>query len=115
MHPASGIADAAGNRLTTGLQNGVDDGQSGSNRLADRRSCITSQFESWCGHGTLQRSWTGVDLADFTLTRNAVNVPLTGLIVTKLDDFNYSIDLSTVTALAGSYILTLRNTASGDH
>ncbi len=35
----------------------------------------------------------GVDLADFTLTRNSVNVPLTGLIVTMLDDFNYSIDL----------------------
>ncbi len=61
----------------------------------------------------------GVDLADgapdFVLTRDtgagAVNVPLTGIGVTKIDNMTYTLDLSSVTDVNGMYSLTL--SASG--
>ncbi|MFO0977216.1 MAG: ubiquitin-activating E1 FCCH domain-containing protein [Planctomycetaceae bacterium] len=56
---------------------------------------------------------TGVDIADFSLTRNAVAVPLTGLTVTQVDAMTYRINLGSLTAQAGNYVLTL--TAAGSN
>jgi hypothetical protein len=56
---------------------------------------------------------TGVDIADFTLTRNAVNVGLASLSVTQITPSEYVIDLTTVTTLDGLYELTLVAAGSG--
>lgn len=56
---------------------------------------------------------TGVDIADFSLTRNAVAVSLTGLTVTQIDKMNYRINLGGLTAEDGTYVLTLTATGSG--
>ena len=59
---------------------------------------------------------TGVDIADFTLTFNdglgggTVDLNLTGLPVTAVSGSEYSIDLSTLTAADGTYVLTLVTT-----
>jgi len=58
---------------------------------------------------------TGVDLADFTLTLNGVLVPLTGVPFGRRVDSStfFEMDLTSVTKLAGSYVLTLSATTSG--
>ncbi|MEI7748884.1 MAG: SwmB domain-containing protein, partial [Chlorobiaceae bacterium] len=55
---------------------------------------------------------TGVDVSDFTLTRDGVSVSLTGATITGSGSA-YTIDLSRVTNPAGSYVLTLKNSGSG--
>src|SRR6185436_14584364 len=55
---------------------------------------------------------SGVDINDFTLTRNGTAVSLAGLTVSG-SGTSYSINLSTVTATAGTYILTLVAANSG--
>lgn len=55
---------------------------------------------------------TGVNLTDFVLTRDAVNVPLTGLTVTQVTPSQYTIDLNLVTGAAGSYVLGIQGTNS---
>lgn len=55
----------------------------------------------------------GVDLSDFSLTRNGTDVPLTGVIVTG-NGANYTLDnLGALTNVSGAYILTLKATNSG--
>lgn len=56
---------------------------------------------------------TGVDITDFSLTRNGVNVPLTAGMMTRINASKYSLNLSTNTATAGTYVLTLRASGSG--
>ncbi len=58
---------------------------------------------------------TGVDLADFKLTRDAVTVNLTtgGATVTQLTPMRYRINLGNVTAEAGTYVLTVVAAGSG--
>ncbi len=56
---------------------------------------------------------TGFDIADLKLTRDAVNIPLTGLTVTSINKVYYSVNLATLTGEAGNYVLTLTATASG--
>jgi hypothetical protein len=61
---------------------------------------------------TFSEPVTGVDIADFRLTRNGTNVALTGLTVGG-SGANYTLNLSTVTATSGTYILTLVAAGSG--
>ena len=61
---------------------------------------------------TFGESVTGVDITDFTLTLDATPVALTGLIVSG-SGASYTVDLSTVTAAAGTYLLTLNASGSG--
>lgn len=55
---------------------------------------------------------TGVDIDDFTLTRNGGDVDISGLTVNMLTGSQYTIDLSSVTALDGDYVLTLQAAGS---
>jgi hypothetical protein len=55
---------------------------------------------------------TGVDINDFRLSRNGTNVALTGLTVSG-SGASYTLNLSTVTATPGTYILTLVAAGSG--
>jgi hypothetical protein len=55
---------------------------------------------------------SGLDLADFVLTRGGAPVPLTGNRLAG-DGVNYTIDLADVTADDGSYVLTLIAAGSG--
>src|SRR5262249_48664881 len=55
---------------------------------------------------------TGVDLSDFTLTRNAQIVPLGGVTLIGSGD-TYGLDLANVTTLDGTYVLTLVSSGSG--
>ena len=55
---------------------------------------------------------TGVNTADFTLTRNGNPVSLSGLTVGGSGS-SYTLGLSSVTTLAGSYVLTLNASGSG--
>jgi hypothetical protein len=56
---------------------------------------------------------TGVDIADFTLTRDGANVPLSSLSVTQVTAKQYTLDLSTVTTTSGNYVLNLNAATSG--
>ena len=61
---------------------------------------------------TFNEAVTGVDIADFTLTREGVTVSLSGLTVLGSGS-GYTIDLSSVSATAGTYVLTLKSSLTG--
>ena len=61
---------------------------------------------------TFNEAVTGVDLSDFHLTRNGINVPLSGVPFSGSGS-SYSIDLTSLTALAGNYVLSLVASGSG--
>jgi len=61
---------------------------------------------------TFSENVTGVDVNDFTLTRDGGSVSLTGATITGSGSA-YTIDLSRVTNPAGSYVLTLKSSSSG--
>ena len=56
---------------------------------------------------------TGVDIADFKLTRNGVDVPLTAGLLTQVSAMRYSLNLNSISANPGTYLLTLKATGSG--
>lgn len=56
---------------------------------------------------------TGVDISDFSLTRNGASVPLTANMLLRVNASGYFLDLSTNTAGSGTYVLTLRASGSG--
>ena len=56
---------------------------------------------------------TGVDAADFELTLDGTAVDLSALSLTEVSPDEYTLDLSTVTTVAGSYELTLIAADSG--
>lgn len=56
---------------------------------------------------------TGFDITDLSLTRNGINVPLTGVTVTSINAVYYSVNLGNLTGEAGNYALTLIATGSG--
>ena len=56
---------------------------------------------------------SGVDIADFGLTRGGNAVSLAGLNVTQVNASQYTLDLSSVTGSEGAYVLTLVATGSG--
>ena len=61
---------------------------------------------------TFSESVTGVDIADFTLTRNGQSISLSGVSLTG-GGANYTLDLSNVSGSEGAYVLTLVRTSSG--
>jgi len=61
---------------------------------------------------TFSDTVTGVDIGDFSLTRDGTNVDISGLTVTGSGK-TYTIDLSTVTGTAGAYVLKLTASGSG--
>ena len=56
---------------------------------------------------------SGVDLADFALTRDGQAISLAGQTVSRIDARTYSITLSSVTGVVGNYELTLVAAGSG--
>src|SRR5688572_1298798 len=58
------------------------------------------------------RAVTGVDINDFSLRRDGVDVPLAGVPLSGSGD-TYAIDLVSVTTVDGTYVLTLEATGSG--
>ena len=56
---------------------------------------------------------TGVDIADFSLTRDGAWVGIGGLLVTRVSAQQYTIDLDAVTGVGGTYVLTLTAAGSG--
>jgi Ca2+-binding RTX toxin-like protein len=56
---------------------------------------------------------TGVDIADFTLTRDGANVPLSGISVIKNNDKQYTLNLTNFSATSGNYELKLNAAGSG--
>lgn len=56
---------------------------------------------------------TGVDVSDFTLTKDGNPISLVGGSVTALSDTQYTINLGSGATTAGSYVLTLVATGSG--
>jgi len=46
---------------------------------------------------TFTEDVTGVDIGDFRLSRDGVDIPLKGYTVTALSAFQYSVDLGTLT------------------
>jgi hypothetical protein len=58
---------------------------------------------------------TGVDLTDLSLIRNGQVVDLHGLTLRALSPSRYAVDLTSATAVSGSYVLRLAATASGIH
>lgn len=61
---------------------------------------------------TFSESVTGVDIADFTLTRDGANVALAGGMLTDPERITL-LTLSTVTTTDGAYVLTLTAAGSG--
>jgi len=62
---------------------------------------------------TFSKAVTGVDTADFTLTRNGTNVTLTGVTVTGSSTSYTLNNLTNLTSTAGTYVLTLNASNSG--
>ncbi|MFZ1934316.1 MAG: YDG domain-containing protein [Thermoguttaceae bacterium] len=56
---------------------------------------------------------SGVDINDFSLTRDGTTVSLAGLAVTPVTGSQYTLDLSTKTIPTGTYVLTLTAAGSG--
>ena len=56
---------------------------------------------------------SGVGIADFSLTMDGNTVSLAGLSVVAVNEMEYTLDLSSVTAAFGNYVLTLNSTGSG--
>ena len=62
---------------------------------------------------TFTENVTGVDINDFTLTRDSQVISLAGLTVTPLSAWQYTIDLGKLTAEAGQYTLSIVSAGSG--
>lgn len=62
---------------------------------------------------TFNRAVTGVDTADFSLTRNGTNVALTGVTVSGTGSTYTLNNLTTATSPVGTYVLTLNAANSG--
>ena len=56
---------------------------------------------------------SGVDIGDFTLTRDGEAVDISGLVVSQISPDQYAIDLSSVTDVDGVYELALNGPGSG--
>ncbi|MBN83318.1 MAG: hypothetical protein CMJ70_24560, partial [Planctomycetaceae bacterium] len=62
---------------------------------------------------TFTEDVTGVDVGDFSLTRDLVSVDLSSATVVEIAPFRYALDLSGVTDVDGTYSLTLTASGSG--
>jgi hypothetical protein len=55
---------------------------------------------------------SGVDITDFTLTRDSLSLPLTGVSVTQVTAMDYDLGIGDLTGEPGVYVLTLNATNS---
>ena len=62
---------------------------------------------------TFSEDVTGVDIDDFSLTRDTLSVDISSLTAIEITPRRYAIDLSGATAEDGDYLLTLNATGSG--
>jgi Ca2+-binding RTX toxin-like protein len=112
---AVSISDFAGNVLS-GDEPAIDETYLVDNVLpfADIHDVTPDPRNSAVGmvNFTFTSPVTGVDAGDFRLTRDGLNVDLSAVVVTGVND-SYSIDLSLVTMAEGAYELTLVTTGSG--
>jgi len=116
----SGITDLAGNALVLDAQDEWFRGIDIVNPVADIVD-IAPDPQQGGNAGWVQINFnedvTGVDLSDFTLTRNGTPIDLAaaGVTVTNLPGSasQYQIDLSNVTGVDGTYVLTLVAAGSG--
>src|SRR4029079_11044506 len=108
----SGISDPAGNLLSASAQDSWTTDTTVP--TADIVDITPDPRNSAVGSVSIVFSEpvSGVDLADFTLTRNGnlVLIPAGSL---SGSGANYTLNLSTVTGLEGTYVLTLNATGSG--
>ncbi len=121
---ASGFAaDSSGGDSQSGAGNSGGDGGTASGSLPggptasfvavspDPRSTAVSTVTV-----NFNEDVTGVDLADFSLRRGGVTIPLTavaGASVTQISPMQYTLNLGNFTGEAGSYVLTLTAAGSG--
>jgi hypothetical protein len=108
----SGITDSLGNSLAVNASDTwVNDATA---PTADIVDVTPDPRTTPVGNVTINFSEpvTGVDINDFTLTRNGAPVSLAGLIVSGSGE-SYTLNLSTVTASFGNYVLTLVEAGSG--
>ncbi len=56
---------------------------------------------------------TGVDIADFKLTRNGTNIPLSASLFTRVSATKYTLNLQQISGHAGTYVVTLTASGSG--
>ena len=56
---------------------------------------------------------SGLDITDFTLTRDGAAIDISGLSATQVSGEEYTIELSSVTDIDGEYALTLNSQGSG--
>ena len=113
LNPAgSAIADIAGNSLTGGATDTFDISAGPTADILDvfpdpTNSPVASVQVSF------DEDVTGVTADDFSLVRDGLAVDLTGLVVSSLSAQLYELDLSSFTAIDGSYELTLVASGSG--
>jgi hypothetical protein len=103
---ASDIRDAAGNSLAT---DAIDSWSTDTALpMADITDVTPDPRSSAAGIVTITftEPVSGVDINDFTLTRNSSPISLAGLVVNGTQNI-YTLNLSSVTSAAGSYVLTL--------
>src|SRR5262249_31069006 len=103
----SGIADAANDVLTADASDAFSIGDV-SGPTATIGAVSPNPRSTPVGNVTItfNESVTGVDINDFTLTRNGTAVSLAGLVVNG-SGLSYSLNLTSVSAASGTYVLTL--------
>ncbi len=104
----SDIKDAAGNALAAAVSDSwTTDTTAPTATIAeiapDPRNTAVGEVKV-----TFSKPVTGVDIADFELTCDGTAVALAALKVTKVNEQEYTLDLSSVTGTAGAYKLTLK-------
>jgi len=115
----SGIQDLSGNLLITDATDQWVMGPDGVPPSADIVDVLPDPRITNVGLVTVDFSEpvTGVDLSDFTLSRDSgsgpINIPLTGVTLTQLSNVQYTLNLNAVTGFDGVYLLTL--VASGSN
>lgn len=100
------IQDLAGNTFTTPTSDSWRTGGSGPvATIEDLPDVLLT--DAGVVNVTFNQAVTGVDISDFQLTLNGQNVSLAGITVNPISGTEYSIDLSSVTDVFGTYELTL--------
>lgn len=100
------IQDLAGNTFTTPTSDSWRTGGSGPvATIEDLPDVLLT--DAGVVSVTFNQAVTGVDISDFQLTLNGQIVSLAGLTVNPISGTEYSIDLSSVTDVFGTYELTL--------
>jgi hypothetical protein len=117
-----GVADEAGNLLVVDPLTMLDPSDSWTKTATDTTAPSADILDiapdprtTSVGFATVTFSEdvTGVDIADFSLTRDTVPLDLSSASVVEVTPFRFALDLSSVTDVDGDYQLTLVATGSG--